>query len=249
MTFDPAVNQETGASSRRYNLNRGLVEFGAFATPTESRWGSNNYITQCHRQHQLVGVSGSWISSCSSRQWEPSPSKGLAPSGPPFEQSSRMRKKCCYSKRNLGSICCSLFSLQLTSHTQTFLNPFATLSNKVWDVYFSKELCLFAHYCWLCFRIYMYTYSCITAIQQIDSHGNPCCQRHLMMMMMMMITFKPRITALIEWFQSWTSWIHYDVKTLENELVFREIHIQSHYKKSAIIICQFNDVSLNLMRR
>ena len=61
------------------------------------------------------------------------------PSGPPVEQPSRMRKKCCYSQRNLGSKCCSLFSLQLTSHTQ----PFHNYSNKVWEVYFSKEVCLF----------------------------------------------------------------------------------------------------------
>ena len=30
------------------------------------------------------------------------------------------QKKCCSSQRNLGSICCSLFSLQLTSNTQPF---------------------------------------------------------------------------------------------------------------------------------
>ena len=46
---------------------------------------------------------------------------------PPVEHPSRMRKKCCYSQRNLGSICCSPFCLQLTSHTQPFSNPFATL--------------------------------------------------------------------------------------------------------------------------
>ena len=79
-----------------------------------------------------------------------------------------MRKKCCYSQRNLGSICCGQFRLQLTSHTQPFHKPFATFSNKVWEVYFSKELSLFVHYCWLCFRIYMYTYSCITAIQHFS---------------------------------------------------------------------------------
>ena len=43
----------------------------------------------------------------------------------------------------MGSICCSLFNLQLTSHTQYFRNPFATLSNKVSEVYFSKEVCSF----------------------------------------------------------------------------------------------------------
>ena len=64
-----------------------------------------------------------WVS-CSSRQWEPAPGRRLGPSGPPVEQPSRMRNKYCYSQRNLGSICCSLFRHQLTSHTQ----PFATLS-------------------------------------------------------------------------------------------------------------------------
>ena len=86
----------------------------------------------------------SWSSSCSSRQWEPAPSRWLGPSGPPVEQLSRMRKKCCYSQRNLGSICCSLFRPQLTSHTQPFHNPFHNpFENKVWEVYFSKEVCSF----------------------------------------------------------------------------------------------------------
>ena len=131
---------------RRYQditLTCGRVEFGADTTLTRSRWMSNNYITRCHRQFELVGVNCIWSSSCNSRQWEPAPRRGLGPAGPPVEQPSRMRKKCCYSQRNFGSICCSLFSLQLTSHTQPFHNPFATLSNKVWEVYFSKEVCSF----------------------------------------------------------------------------------------------------------
>ena len=127
----------------RYDLDRGRVEFDAIAMPTESRCTSNNYITRCDRQFELVGVICSWSSSCSSRQWELAPSRGLGLSGPPVEQPSRMRKKCYYSQKNLGSICCSLFSLQLTSHTQPFRNPFETLSNKVWEIYFSKEVCSF----------------------------------------------------------------------------------------------------------
>ena len=47
-TFDRAVNQET--------LTCGRVEFGADATPTGSRWSSNNYITRCHWQLGLVAV-------------------------------------------------------------------------------------------------------------------------------------------------------------------------------------------------
>ena len=104
-------------------LTCGRVEFGADATPIRSRCMSNNYITRCHRQFgELESVC--WSASCSSRLWEPAPSRGLGPPGPPVEQPSRMRKKCYYSQRNLGSICCSLFSLQLTSHTQPFRNPF-----------------------------------------------------------------------------------------------------------------------------
>ena len=59
LALDPAFNQETGASGRRYRgitLTCGRVEFGAIATPTGSRWMSNNYITRCHRQFRLVGV-------------------------------------------------------------------------------------------------------------------------------------------------------------------------------------------------
>ena len=114
LTLDQAVNQETDPSGRIYSgitLTCRRVEFGAIATPTGSRWWSNNYITRGHRKLKLVGVSGSWSSSCSSRQWEPAPSRGLGSSGPPIKQPSRMRKKCCYSQRNLGSICCSLFRL------------------------------------------------------------------------------------------------------------------------------------------
>ena len=38
-----------------YNLDCGWVELGTDVTPTRSRWLSNNYITRCHRQVQLVG--------------------------------------------------------------------------------------------------------------------------------------------------------------------------------------------------
>ena len=98
-------------------LTYGRVEFGADATPTRSRWMSNNNITQCHRQFELVGGSCSWSSSCSPRQWEPAPSKGLGPLDPRLSSPAEWEKKWYYSQRNWGSICCSLFSLQLTSHT------------------------------------------------------------------------------------------------------------------------------------
>ena len=40
----------------RYNLDRWRVEFRAIATPTGSRWPSNNYITRWHNLSQLDGV-------------------------------------------------------------------------------------------------------------------------------------------------------------------------------------------------
>ena len=82
--------------------------------------------------------------------------RACSPQWPPVEQPSRMRKKCCYSQRNLGSICCSLFHLQLTSHTQPFRNPF---ENKVWEVYFSKEVCSF-----VIIVDYVSTYICIPIV-------------------------------------------------------------------------------------
>ena len=93
-------------------------------------------------------------------EWEPAPDRGLGPSGPTVEQPSRMRKKCCYGQRNLGSICCSLFRLQLTSHTQPLLKPFCNpFENKVWEVYFSKEVCSFViiiDYVSACICIWLY---------------------------------------------------------------------------------------------
>ena len=83
---------------------------------------------QADSQFRAVGVQiavpvgdkmPAWESACRlracSHQW------------PPVEQPSRMRKKCCYGQRNLGSICSSLFSSPtLLSHI-TNINPFATL--------------------------------------------------------------------------------------------------------------------------
>ena len=79
-----------------------------------------------------------------------------------------MRKKCCYSQRNLGSICCSLY---LVSNSPLTHNPFVTLSQpfriKCEREIFLKKcvrssllLILFPH---------VYVYSCITAIQQLHT--------------------------------------------------------------------------------
>ena len=75
---------------------------------------------------------------------------------------AKMRTKCYYVQKNFGSICSSLSpSPSHFSHT-TNINPF---ENKVWEVYFYKEVCSFVHWSrhcvWLCFCIdlyYVYVY-------------------------------------------------------------------------------------------
>ena len=105
-----------------------------------------------------------WIS-WSQLQWEftlqfeamrtSSRQRACGPQWPPVEQPSRMRKKSCYSQRNLGSICCRLLRLQLTSHTQPFRNSFATLSRIKREMYIFLKKCVRSSLCWLCFRIYV----------------------------------------------------------------------------------------------
>ena len=117
-------------------------------TPTGSRWVSNNYITRCHRRLGAVTVSVpvavgvGWGQDASVRislQTE-----GLRPSViHKLSSPARMRKKCCYGQKNLGSICSSLSpSPTHLSHT-TNINP---LENKVWELYFYKEVCSFVHW-------------------------------------------------------------------------------------------------------
>ena len=167
LTLDPAVNQETGASGQRYRgitLTCGRVEFGAVATPTGSRWMSNNYITRCHRRLQLVGVSRSWSSSCSSWQWEPAPDRGLAAlSDPQLSSPAEWERRAAIVKRTRGQYVavCSVSNSPLTH------NPFATLSRIKCERYIFLKKCVRSSLLLIMFpHIYIYTFSCITAIQQ-----------------------------------------------------------------------------------
>ena len=128
-----------------YNLDRGWVEFAAIATLTGSRPTLNNYINRCHRRVELVGVRVSWSPICSSRQWEPSPNRGLGNSGTPLEQPVEWERSAAKDRGTWGQYV-AVFSVSNSPLTH---KPFATLSQP--------------------FRIsvYMYTYSCITAIQHI----------------------------------------------------------------------------------
>ena len=120
----------------RYNLDLVQVEFGANATLTGSRWTSNNYITRCHREFKLVRVSCSRSLSCSSRQWEPAPSRGLGPSGTRLSSQAEWERSAAKDRGTWGQYVavCSVSNSPLTH------KPF---ENKVWEVYFSKEACSF----------------------------------------------------------------------------------------------------------
>ena len=132
-------------------------------TPTGSWCTSNNYITMCHRRLGSVWVPVSVRDKM--LEWEPVPDRGFGPSRPTVEQPSRMRKKCCYGQRNLGSICGSFSPSPAHLSHITNINPF---EDKVREVYFYKEVRSFVHwsrhYCWLCLCLYCV---CIMDIQEV----------------------------------------------------------------------------------
>ena len=135
-----------------YHLDCGRVEFGVDATPTRSRWMSNNYITRCHRRLGLVGVSCSWSSSCSSRRWEPAPIRGLGPSGQPG-WAARWERSAAKVRGTWGQYVavCSVSNSSLTH------NPFATLSRIKCERYIFLNKCVRSSLLLIMFRhIYVY---------------------------------------------------------------------------------------------
>ena len=98
------------------------------------------------------------VSGCSSKQWEPDPAESWA--------APLMRKKCCYRQKSWWSICCSLCSVSNSPLTH---NPFRTISNKVWEVYFSKELCPFVI---IVLTIFLHAYEYVTQIKGLHQTRN-----------------------------------------------------------------------------
>ena len=120
-------------------------------TPTGSRWAWDYYITRCHRRLGSVKSVQLQLETRCLRE-----NQLAALSDPRLSSLARLRKKCCYGQKNFGSICSSLSpSPTHLSHINN-INPF---ENKVWEVYFYKEVCSFIHwsrhYCWLCFCLYL----------------------------------------------------------------------------------------------
>ena len=120
-----------------------VVEFGAGAMPTGSRWASNNYITRCHRPLESVetvpvAVGVSWGTRCQRENqladWE------LVALRTPGWAAQQNEEEVLLWSENLGSMSGSLSPSPTHLSHITNINPFA---NKVWEVYFSKEVCSF----------------------------------------------------------------------------------------------------------
>ena len=132
-----------------YNQVQQTAWVSQFELVSSSQFSSSRSCSQlgtrCQRENQLA-------------DW------GLeAFSDPRLSSPARMRKKCCYGQKNFGSIYSSLSpSPTHLSHT-TNTNPFATLSRIKWQRYIFIKKCVrsfieVVHYCWQCFRLYLYLY-------------------------------------------------------------------------------------------
>ena len=94
-----------------------------------SRWTRDNYITRCPRRFESVGDK--------MLNWEPVAVRGLwTLSDPRLSNPAKMRKKYCW----LNIAVCPCLHSPLTHRN---INPF---ENKVWEVYFYKELYPFVHW-------------------------------------------------------------------------------------------------------
>ena len=132
LTFDPAVNRETGASSRRYHLEMwtGWIwcRCDAYKKQVDVKQ-LYNPVTQTFRVSwsQLVGVRGSE---------NQLPAEGLGSQDSWLSSPAEWERSAAIVRGTWGQYIavCSVSNSPLTH------NPFATLPNKVWEVYFSKEV-------------------------------------------------------------------------------------------------------------
>ena len=132
--------------------------------PTGSRWVSNNYITRCHRRLESVSLSCSLSSSCSQLGTRcPCESQlqteGLGPQWPTVEQPSQDAKEMLLWSEEpwvnmLQSVPVSNSPLTHNQH-----QPFRIKCERY--IFIKKCVHSFIkvrHYCWLCFRLYLYMY-------------------------------------------------------------------------------------------
>ena len=140
-----------------------------------SRWAWVNYITRCTN-------GSSWnMSQLETRcriesQWQ---TEDFGPSVThSWATQPRWGRSAAMVRRTWGQYIAVCPHLQLTSHTQET----STLSRIDCErLYFYKEVCLFVHwsrhYCWLCFRLYLYIYCVVvcgytTTMSIFNDHSN-----------------------------------------------------------------------------
>ena len=99
------------------------------------------------------------------------PAEGLDPQDPRWSSPAEWEEKCCYSQKNWGSICCCLFSLQLTSHKR----PFRKLFRIKCERYIFLKKCVRSSLLLIMFP-HVYVYSCkgmtneYTSLEKYTSH-------------------------------------------------------------------------------
>ena len=133
MTFDPVVNRETGASGRRYHLDMWTSWIRCRCDAHKKQMDSKqlyNPVLQTVRVSwgQFVGVRVAVRGSENQL-----PAEGMDPQDPQLSSPAEWERSAAIARGTWGQYVavCSVSNSPL-SH-----NPFATLSNKVWEVYFS----------------------------------------------------------------------------------------------------------------
>ena len=169
-------------------------------TPTGSRWVSNNYITRCHRRFELVGVRVAVPVGDKMPAWESACRLRASALRTPVEQLNRMRKKCCYSQRNLGSICCRLSPSPTPLSHITNINPFATLSRIKCERYYFLKKCVRSFI--EVFIIVDYVSACICIRIVVSWLYNRCSLDLLMLILLQYLEFKLDWTLF--WLDYWT---------------------------------------------
>ena len=115
-------------------LTCGRVEIGAIQTPTGSRWVSNNYITRCHRQLELVGVRVAVRASENQL-----PAEGLGPQDPGWATQQNEKEVLLKTEELWVNMLQSVQSPTQLSYT-TLSQHFRIKCERY---FFSKEMCSF----------------------------------------------------------------------------------------------------------
>ena len=125
LTFDPTINRETGASGWRYHLD---MWTGWIRCRCDAHKKQVDVKQLYNLVPQKVKVSWCQLQLKFELQFEAvrtsSQQRAWALRTPGWAAQQNEKRSAAIVRGTGGSICCSLFSLQLTSHTQPFRNPF-----------------------------------------------------------------------------------------------------------------------------